>query len=544
MENILNENSINGQNGRLTGFCMLTEQPATHSLLEFKMDIPTLREDCNLYDPNEVAVTVQLVSPLGRTVTAQAFFHENYSFDDNHRIVSRVGLPSFRVRTALPDWGIWSLTATLTVDGEDVDFLTGYVIVHRREEPSRLLQVEPVRQRTLAANGKTVPLLGYNACEKVPHGSCLSRYLAKQITALSENGGNCLRVKPGEALRNGKRGISQKASAMWDRLFELAAAHNLYFIVALLNYADLNGWLGDPAAADYYRLYLRYAVSRWGYSEQVALWELCHEADLATSVSQGDAASMQACLQEVAALVRSTDTQPHMLTASVLFPSAMPLVQNGLDVTTYLQLNYYSVTMLTDMQKSAARAYHRPSFIGETGLWGAGANLCGGTFPADLTVMHQGNWAGLMGGGIGTAFQQDGAGVLARNAVHTFRGISKMATSIPWEDPTLRDATVYNTTVSHHQIGLLGYRGERGAYLWLYDAAYMPIYRTETVFQETTVTLPLAAGTYRVCCFNTHTGDLLTETVGTVTAGSLTVTLPAWSQDIAVIVTAEKGGSL
>ena len=67
---------INGKNGKLTGFRLLTETPVTFTLTEFDMDVPSLPADANVYEEKDVAVVAVFTSPAGQTLQVDGFYFE------------------------------------------------------------------------------------------------------------------------------------------------------------------------------------------------------------------------------------------------------------------------------------------------------------------------------------------------------------------------------------------------------------------------------------------------------------------------------------
>ena len=78
--------------------------------------------------------------------------------------------------------------------------------------------------------------------------------------------------------------------------------------------------------------------------------------------------------------------------------------------------------------------------------------------------------------------------------------------------------------------------GDNYADLWLYDNHLMPINRKETLFENETVSMKIENGSYTVSWINTRSGEEVKCDTVLVSGNILSVNMPIWSKDIALVV--------
>ena len=167
------------------------------------------------------------------------------------------------------------------------------------------------------------------------------------------------------------------------------------------------------------------------------------------------------------------------------------------------------------------------------------AKVLGGLLTEDLVCFHQANWAGLMGGGAGTAMNYYWRHLDDVDGYWDFKVVSEISKLIPFGDKTMFAVNTMSVEPSNEQIGCMGYRGIDYAYLWFYDKEFKPLKQTETTFENEKASVKLANGTYRVRWVNTWTGVSLKKETVNVTDGILQFEMPNWSKDVVVAITVD-----
>lgn len=554
-----------GEQNKITGFHVKTPRPATWLLTEFVMDLPREAAGRNVYREEEIAVKAQFA--LGsHSFAVDGFYCEGYELSDTAVCVGRTAEPPvFCVRAAFPQAGCWQVTVSLLLNGETIDTLQGCVNIEESGQQPRLLSVEPThRQVFMTPTGDPVSLVGENLTylAKKEQPEPLGERVVRQIKELAAHGVNHVRlcddVRNGATLKESVFRMRQDVSAMWDCILETAAAEGVYVTFTLFHFmetksvflkntpwhVDNGGFLqegvdffGDADTVEAVRCYIRYVVARYGYSQQIFAFELFDEIDRGDALEKGRHAEVLRWQDEMIALIRERDPHGHLVSNSIFVINLFARYYPPLDFVYYHQRCHAGVSHLADMQKNNVRAYGRPALIGDSGMGYASAAIYGGIVAPDLLVMHQNNWLGVMGGGAGTAMNVDWEAAHAYGGMALFDAVSAMAKRIPWRDPSLRTVTEETVSLSQVQNSVLGYLTETGAYLWFYDNNLAALWQQETVFTAATAAVPLPAGDYTVRWYDTHTGAVLREESVTAQNGTVTLSMPTWSKDIAVTVT-------
>lgn len=548
----------------ISGFKVLTEKALTNNLLEFEMDVPAEAEALNVYKKDDIDITIKMVSTSGKVITADAFYYEEYSFAESGEIEAKTEKkPVFRIRVTPSEEGKWEYTVSLKIKNENKSTLSGCLDIYKSEKESRLLSVEPKRRQVFATqSGNPVVMIGENLCYNQPmeQKNSFSKYVTYNMSRLAENGANHVRifdmVNSGSYIREGVHKMSQSASAMWDRVFETADNLGMYITFVTADFSEItqgvfigspwheaNGgyisdaedFFSDEKTKEAYKTYLRYVVSRWGYSDSLLTWELFNEMDRTDAMWKGRHDDIGVWLSEMADYLRDSDSNRHMLSNSVFFINLVATFYKPFDFAYYHQRNHASVSYLAEIQKNSYRAYNRPALNGDGGVAGATENLCGDSISPDLTIVHQGNWAGVMGGGAGTVLNSDWQKLFELSGEWIYKTVSKVAKQIPWCDLEMKMVTTETVKVSNNQISLLGYTGDGYAYLWIYDNHLLPIRPDETDFENEYLYLTLIDGIYTVEWMDTRTGEDIKKEEISVN-GTVKLEMPAWSKDIALIV--------
>lgn len=569
--------AINGKNKKLTGFKMLTKNPVAFQKVEFEMNVPTLPEGTNMYDDKEVDITIEMVSSTGKKLTADAFYYQEYEFLKSMQLKGVADTdPTFRLRVSPKEEGTWDFTVTLAVNGKTVDTLSAYINVAKSEVGSEILSVEPNRKQNFKkANGEVIAMIGQNVAWAVPNSQTTKagQYIAREMNNMADYGCNYVRTWAGNTwggmgVHTGEDSMSQSASAMWDYVIDTAEKRDMYVSFVLWThgitsmrpelggegnfkstpyYSEKGGYIDD--AKDFFtdektyrmtEMYMRYVVSRWGYSEQVLCWELFNEADISDAGAANMIDEIRGFLSKAADYLRGIDTYSHMVASSTAAHGNPLTFYSIFDFMYPHRYNYTSIKGELNYIKSSWLQYQRPMLFGECGLNGSMGALAGGSIQDDFLSIHQQNWFGLMGGSAGTAMNWFWDGFNTKEGYWIYQVVSEMAELIPWEDPQMYMANTDSLSPSNDLIEGLGYRGKDYAYLWFYDRAYKPTSRIKTDFKNEKVQVRLNAGTYYVRWVDTRTGvSVKKEKLTLKYDGYLEMTMPDWSMDIAVTVTTD-----
>lgn len=562
-------NVVCGENGRICDFKVITERPRSFSLLEFEMEVSNLSEELNVYYEKDLLISAEITFESGNIIRTRAFYFEEYEINDRNELSGRTKKsPCFRLRINPQEEGKCSVKLALYIKGERTDTLCADVMVKKGEKGSRLLKVEPRRRQTfITASGENFTVVGENVGWNFPieHRNSFGQYLMKHMTALSRCGGNFMRtwdyLEAGSRIRKTAYTMCQDSSAIWDRVFETAENLGVYISLVMTVHGEVSskvdssfalsvwhknngGFITDAKdfftdynAKDAYKTYIQYITARWGYNEHI-IWELFNEIDHTDAILEGNLEEVRTWLSEMAECVRNNDPYGHLVTNSTGAVSVAAALYQPFDFVYYHQYNYYSIGQIADLHKNAWRAYNRPVLIGEFGY----DSPCtfdfndGSHISKDLLVLHQGNWAGVMGGGAGTAMNWWWMDMPDVDGYRSYIGIAKMAKRIPWNEESLVSITHESVSLSCTRIGSMGYCTENSAYLWFYDNNYSPMCRDNIDFMGEWAELCLEGGEYSVEWIDTRSGDSKIVETKKTENGKLRLNMPLWSKDIALVV--------
>ena len=342
------------------------------------------------------------------------------------------------------------------------------------------------------------------------------------------------------------RGVyNQLDCFMLDQLVEASEQNGIYLMLCLITRDLYMNSLSDDKSAEYQRAIedakklMRYAVARWGYSTNVAAWEYFNEIDPGKPTDRFYA--------EVGEYLEQIDIYRHLRTTSTWHPSARDCRHARLDIG---QLHHYmrpetkeefkdEVTVLVDKTRFLREhAPNKPVLIGEFGLatpkWGLSEYM-----KQDSSDVHFHNclWASAFAGASGTAMFWWWDQLDRQDAYHHYQPLSAFLADVSFVGLQQLQAKVSG------EIRSLGYQGKDRAYLWLFNpqAAWWNLVvenREPADIKNSTVEIQgLRPGNYKVQWWHTHEGRVIKEQEVSLSDGSLCITVPPFSRDIACKIT-------
>lgn len=556
---------------KLISFKILTEKPSKAKPLEFEVLLNRLPENINVYKPEDVTLKMKMESSDGKRIISDAFYFEEYAFKDDICLEKKSSKnPIFRFRFCPMQSGIWNYKVTLFINGKCSDAIVGNISVSESEQDSIILSIEPNSKRVFAKpNGDPVFLIGENLYWSSPEKEVkyYAHHIIENMKTLVKNGVNHIRivdcVESGVSLRKSVHFMRQDTSAMMDQILNAADELGIYVTFVLLNNSDVNGYKGPASeskiwykgnggyieeAKDFFgdaetknavKDYIRYVVSRWGYSERIVTWELISEFDRTefTWARGSDFSILKQWMKDMYECVREYDSYNHLISASIFYINIFPYFEECFDFLNIHQCDPSGLGMLLSIQSDCWRAYKKPVLITNTGITGPRAASAGGVMTEDLLAVHQPNWCGLMGGGAGNCMNFAWKQLAEFNGEWCYKALSQISKRIPWKDENLRNVSVESVPVSNGRIDVMGYKSDNGAYLWLYDNKILPTCRyEEVVFSDEQLCINMNNGHYNIEWFDARTGCCIKQEQLIASNNSLTVSMPKWSKDIAVVI--------
>lgn len=531
----------------------------------------------NPYDPDDVAVEAEFRPEAGAPVRVEGFHYEPYelSGEGGREQLRSAGPPVWKVRFAPRRLGRWHYEVTVTTPSGAERRAGGPFLVVGSGDRG-FVQLDRAGRRLQFETGAPYIPIGESLCWGT------RREYEQWIRQLGQQRANYIRVWMApwslgiETRESGLGRYDQRRAWLLDRLFEQSEAAGLYWQLCLLNHGSFsqsedadwhgnpynlehggmcrlpNDFLRDPQAIAMYQRQLRYIVSRWGAHRHLAVWELFNEGDLGEFAME----DLIAWTARTSEFLRTLDPYGRPITTS--FNSASPEAVWRLPAIDIVQLHLYDrpdfVPAFTDPAiTQLADAYGKPVLVGEFG-WTDGAQR---KFDDIGIHFHDGLWASLMGGSLGTALVWYWDSYVHPNRLERhFRGLEAF-----WRDESLGSGN-RRTGVAISDAGLAGwgigtksrmflwiknrahtidrylaYRGAAGKQRLLAqrgEAAEPVSYAPEAVRGATATIEGLErSARYRVEWWDPYRGRVIGRAVGRSDAGAMTVQVPDVSFDVA-----------
>lgn len=569
----MSANVLCGKNGKIKDFRPITNTPTTFSLLEFEMSLPQIPEHLNVYKAQDIDITFSMVSESGKVIKTSAFYFEEYAFLEEMSLKAwgpegrTEKAPCFRIRVKPTEEGVWNYTLNMKIEGEFVDTLSASIVVNKSVNSSRLAIIEPKQRRVFATpDGKPFTLIGQNIGWNDPATNKVgfAQYMIDQMKSLGDNGANYIRIwdfiDTGSRLKAAPNVMRQDSSAMWDLIFDTANELGFYISFVFTPHCEATtganarfcdsvwnvtrgGFIENPAdffsnaeCIEAFKNYIRYVVSRFGYAESILCWELFNEIDFTNGVAEGRIDEVLTWVKEITEFTKSQDSYNHLVSNSTAYPNMMPAFAKYCDFIFYHQYNPLSISQLGALLNTSYKSYNKPIILGETGVEGSPKTL-NNKISDDLLEFHQGCWSGLMGGGAGTGMSWWWERIHKFGGHRAYYALKQMSDKIPWNDVNLEYISSERINFSNHRMGIIGYRGNDYAYLWLYDNNYLPLTREDVIdFENESLSFCFSNGKYHIEYIDTRSGVIVKKEEFGVFDKKIILNPPKWSKDIAITI--------
>lgn len=578
------DKNMNGEND-IMKLSFVTDEFKVNEKIEIKADISGISEELNVFDENDVDLTISLTSEKGTVISLPGFYYEEYEFSDEGALIGRTrSAGDFRFRISLPEAGEWKYIITLKIEGERTDTASGSITVENNFSNAGVIGVEQTqKQNFVFSDGTPFVAIGENICyanDAAIAESGSGTRGAKMIEWMkkcADNGANFTRIwfiqwflsiqKNGCAPDDLSKGMGD--AAQYDRMFEAWEETGMYGQLCLFSFNQLksttnegawncfpynaataNGYLEKPedfftderAIADT-KSYIRYLIARYSYSTNLFAWEFFNEVD-GTDNSGSNVDAIVNWHKEMTDYIRSLVPYGHMITTSTAcYPgnadpndSELKNKLNAQDIFDFASIhtyNYSNIRHIEDYQKKFSKLYNRPVVYGECGITSV-------YLDEDLVTFHQQNWMGVMGGGAGTAATWYWELLDKYNGYSLFKPLRDFSDMIPWCDSSFACAEASEINVGNSSVRAVGYKGSDYAYLWLYDTRYTQDNKAAASIVDMELAVKnLKNGSYKAEWINTYTGEIVLTAEAVASDGMVTVSAPTWSKDLAVAITAE-----
>jgi hypothetical protein len=548
-----------------------TDRPAAEDVEQvaqwsrFEASYSPTRTPENPFDPAEIDVRAAFVDPSGAHHETIAFWYQDYDRElvDGRERLTPKGEPSFRVRFTPTEPGRWRWRWVIRTDaGGHTDAQPWQELDVTGARDHGFLRVSEHDPRALAFDdGASYFAVGENTGWYDERGTYA---YDDWFGALAEQGANFGRVWMAswafgiEWDDTGLGDYTKRLDRAWqlDRVLEEAARRDIYVMVALLNHGAFSTtfnseWAGNPynvanggpltspsefftnaTARELFAQRLRYVVARFGWSTHLLAWEFWNEVDLTDGY---DSAAVTAWHADMAERVRALDPFDHLVTTShAIFGSDAAVWRDGgLDFT---QLHFYadSLPMFANVPQTVANFTRdrltqtsTPVLFGEIGVDSRGPAETMANDPQGIGV-HDGLWAGVVSGGVGTAMPWWWDNVIAvepERYYPMFGSVARFVDGVQWDREGFAPFTA-GVEGGTRTVVPYGLQGDETLVLWLKDDAFQWNAPQEVDISGATLR---AVGSWCGRWYDTWAGEWLDE----VTFDG-TVAVPTFRRDLAL----------
>ncbi len=568
-------------------------RPSTHELscfdkFEVTFDLPD--RYANPFDPEEVAVTAKIETPEGKTVTIDGFNTCDYyrTVTPTGEEVLPQGAPHWKIRYAPPRPGTYRYTLQAHDTRGTATWGPGDFVALPATQPGyvRVSKIDP--RYFEFDNGTPFFPIGHNIrspsdsrmnsqfpwVKRWPEGTTA---YARHFSAMREYGENMAEIWMAvwslglewSSQWRGYHGIGQyNLMNAWemDRVIDEADRNGLYLNVVIHNHGKFSGFMDhewasnpfnkkvggymespeeyftDPRAHESFRKLMRYIIARWGYSTRVFAWELWSEVNLTGANNK---------------FYRTPEcVNWHRFAADAI----LELDPNRHLVNTHYCSDYTAqnmeITALSNITHSSVDAYHNDARVLKIVELLAGSAQCnnpngkpvlitefGGASSAQSLAhlensLHAGLWSSTSIPIAGTPFFWWWGLIEEENYYPEFLAISRYMKGEDRRDPTLLSYSPIFLMPDMPGVRISSFALKNGtrAQGWIYDALAFDTPASEvhpTISNLVTRLEGVSNGVYRVEFWDTSKGLLTKYQDVEANKGSLSVTVPPFSKDIA-----------
>ena len=521
----------------------------------------------NPFDPEVIAVDLEVTAPSGRKIRLPGFFHRDYErkLERNREVLTPRAEGGWLLRWLPVEPGRHTLVVTATLGGQ-VAARAEAVLEAVPGQRHGLVRLEPRSRRYFRLDdGTSLFLNGLCACW---HGSRGTYDYDDWLEAYRKTGINYIRIwmwhqafglewDRGDKLR-------YRLDNAWrlDRVLAEAERRGIY-VMLCLDYHGIfevkpdfwggnNFWPRHPynatnggpcrtqndfftsdEAKQLYAKRLRYLVARYAAFPNLLAWEFFNEID--NEYSYLKHTDVIAWHRDMGRRLRSLDPFRHLISSSFTGGSERPdlFALPEMDFAQYHSYNEkHPARMMADKTARFLAKYDKPFFVSEYGTDWKGWKP--DTDP-HLRALHQAIWSGPFTGAVGTGMTWWWESIHSANLYRHWSALSAFLQGTGLGRPDLRPARFPGTNSAVLPFGLAA-RDE--ALVWLLDRACDwpegALTATPTPVAGAKVTLAgLTDGPWTIEWWDTLAGTRVATAETTASAGTVQLEPPPFQADIA-----------
>lgn len=507
---------------------------------------------------------------------APALVDYRYGDINGREVVTVLDEGNFKVRFRFTEAGEW--TYRIVMEKENVRMCTYTSTVVATENPDEeenrgIIVVEPTLKRNfMFEDGTPYAGIGINVpytVDPVRGGYDYESYFPK-MAAAGMNFSRTWLAYIGNGVSNTEGGVlnydSRQGKAYgFDHILDLADEYDIYLQIPIEHtgwyrenqlwdscpYNVVNGgylthsfeFFSDERAKEDYKKLLRYYIARYSYSRYIMNWEIFNEVGLVTDY---DGEVVKAWANEMGSYLHTVDPYRHMVSMSSGNDySDTCYTAEELDFTSfhsYIYGNKYALSSVSE----CVRIYEwldKPAMIGEIGISGTSEAVNYAADP-EYYLLRQSPFT-IFGGAASSPVHFWWQMCDKYNyyshvtpAVNLIELLPNKWITMPQIEASIIDKEDANVVYeSDRSISVWGFKDGNSAYVYMMDNVYSMAVPNPPEKADTALNFKnMEDGSYTVRIFDTQAGSVCDTLTVSAVNGTLTVSVPMWSSDIALLI--------
>ncbi len=441
----------------------------------FEITINLTAAYTNPYDYDDISLQAIFISPRGKKDTVDGFFMQNYILDDANWMIKKSGEGTFKIRFTPDKPGVWKYA---------VSCKNKYGVT--AAQTKTFTCIESANPGFIKKN-KSNYLSFDNHLQYIPVGENMDTYEnnfftdykrwmdnlaandANFITAWMINKGSGIEWTAGKNGFEGLKKYNQANAFQLDWLLDYCAEKNIYVMICLntagnvvstINppwadnpYNKINGgtcinqgdFFSDAQAKATLKNRLRYIIARYGYSPNIAAWELFNEVDDIDRYKNYKTVVTN-WLDEMSRFLKTADVNKHLVTVSYSNENNNDdtWMLPGIDFTqTHQYLTLANIEKaIADIADIYVNKFHKGELTGEFGINAENINLA--QIDPNGVYFHNVIWASALSGAMGTAVTYWWHNYIdPQNLYYHFKPLSIFLSSLKLKDEKYQKAAAY-----------------------------------------------------------------------------------------------------
>ncbi len=545
---------------------------------EVLFEVPVVFD--NPFDPEEIDIAGTFHSPSGKEISVPAFFDRDYirCLEEDGEKLYPYGKHRWCIRFAPEEIGDYRYEIVINFAGKTTRFDCGWFKCVSGTNPGFIRWDNQDLQCLSFSNGKFFYPIGHvlrspddlrqpYKYEFIPDKGMGTFAYDGYFKKMKDNLENYIRMWMGAwwvgiewtpAYAQHYEGIgrySLENSWKLDYVLDIAKENGIYIVLTLINHGQFSirpdaewwdnpynvingGFLNSPdeffyssEAEKWFLKRLRYIVARWGYSTQIAFWEMWNEVDL---TGYYDSRNIRQWHERFISLLRKMDPWKHPVTSHICRPTDDPMVWIVKELETLVS-NAYSQTVVDTMREYYFRRkpFEKPMQIHEFGVGRNSREL--------ENNLHAGIWTSSLSPMLGTALFWWWPFIDKKDLYFHYRALARFLDGLDRRGKNFQISTAKIISASGSistKAGVTGMQNMTSAYLWVYDNAVFnsrnPSEKEQSIDDVKLVVEIFDPGIYRIEFWDTYKGERFSDFEKRMENGECEISLPSFTKDIAV----------